>query len=170
MGADAISPAQWRAVLRLVGALESNGIPYQLSGGLAGNVHGSDWPLHDIDIDVPHARMAQVAALFPGAVVHPPARFVDEEFDLELLRLAVDGVPVDVSAAEDAWLFTPSGERVPLRIGLARAERIVFRGVPLSVVPLDDLIAYKTVLGRRHDVADLVRVRENARRHREKML
>ena len=159
---DPISPAQWRALLRLVRALDAAGIGYQLSGGLAGNVHGSSWPLHDIDVDVAGARIAEVAALFPGEVRHGPARFVDDEFDLTLLRLELDGVPVDVSAADDAWIFTRTGERVPLRIELARAERKVFRGMVLRVAPLDDLIAYKRLLGRDRDVADLVRLREGA--------
>lgn len=159
MRPDAVSPVQWRALLRLLGTLESHGIPYQLSGGLAGNVHGSAWPLHDIDLDVPGARIAQVAALFPNEVAQGPARFVDDEFDLELLRLELDGVPVDVSAADDAWIFTRTGVRTPLRIDLARAERREFRGMPLFVVPLDDLIAYKQLLGRDRDVADLLRLR-----------
>ena len=156
---DPISPAQWHALLRLVNALDAAGIPYQLSGGLAGNVHGSAWPLHDIDLDVPGARMADVAALFPGEVLSGPMRFADDEFDLTLLRLELDGVPVDVSAAEDAWIFTRHGARAPLRIDLARAERKEFRGTILRVAPLDDLIAYKQLLGRTHDLADLLRLR-----------
>jgi hypothetical protein len=159
MRPDAVSPAQWRALLRLVSALDAAGIAYQFSGGLAGNVHGSAWPLHDIDLDVPGARITQVAALFPGEVAQGPARFADDEFDLVLLRLELDGVPVDVSAADDAWIFTRAGVRTPLRIDLARAERRQFRGTSLLVAPLDDLIAYKQLLGRDRDVADLLRLR-----------
>lgn len=161
---DPISPARWRALLRLVSALDAAGIAYQLSGGLAGNVHGSAWPLHDIDIDVQGARIAEVASLFPGEVEHGPARFVDDEFDLELLRLELDGVPVDVSSADDAWIFTRAGARAPLRIDLARAERREFRGIILSVVPLDDLIAYKQLIGRDRDVADLLRPRTSVKK------
>jgi hypothetical protein len=163
MRPDAVSPAQWRALLRLVSALDAAGIPYQLSGGLAGNVHGSAWPLHDIDLDVPGARIAQVAALFPGEAAQGPARFVDDEFDVVLLRLELDGVPVDVSSADDAWIFTRTGVRTPLRIDLARAERRPFRGTSLFVAPLDDLIAYKQLLGRDRDVADLLRLRSAGR-------
>ena len=161
---DPISPVQWGALLRLVRALDDAGIRHQISGGLAGNVHGSAWPLHDIDIDVPGARIADVAAIFAGEVEHGPARFVDDEFDLTLLRLVLDGVPVDVSAAEEAWIFTPAGVRAPLRIDISRAERKEFRGCRLFVAPLDDLIAYKRLLGRERDVADLLRLRESASR------
>ncbi|HYW06993.1 MAG TPA: hypothetical protein VE913_08555, partial [Longimicrobium sp.] len=153
---DPISPARWRALLRLVSVLESARIEYQLSGGLAGNVHGSAWPLHDIDVDVPGARIAEVASLFPGEVGHGPARFVDDEFELTLLRLELNGVPVDVSSADNAWVFTRAAVRTPLRIDLARAERREFRGIVLPVVPLDDLIAYKQLIGRDRDVADLL--------------
>lgn len=157
---EIISPAQRRALLRLVSALETAGIPYQFSGGFAGNVHGSAWPLHDLDLDVPGARIGEVSALFPREVQQGPARFVDDEFDLELLRLELDGVPVDVSAADDAWIFTRAGVRTPLRIDLARAERREFCGIALYVAPLEDLIGYKQLLGRDRDVADLLRLRE----------
>lgn len=162
-----VSPAQWRALLRLVRAFDAAGIAYQLPGGLAGNVHGSAWPLHDIDLDVPGARIAEVAALFAGEAVDGPARFVDKEFDLELLRLDLDGVPVDVSAAGDAWIFTRTGARTPLRIDLARAERREFHGILLSVAPLDDLIAYKQLLGR--DRSPICSGCERARQHLDRI-
>ncbi|WP_264777684.1 nucleotidyltransferase domain-containing protein [Deinococcus aetherius] len=137
--------------------LERHDIPYQVTGGLAGNVHGSRWPLHDLDLDVRTADLPRLAALFAPAVVWGPGRYVDAEFDLPLLRLNVDGVEVDFSGAEDAWARR-NGKRLPLVTDLARAERRVFAGVNLWVVPLADLITYKTVLGRTADLEELSRL------------
>jgi hypothetical protein len=144
------------AVLRwLVEALEGAGIPYQATGGLAGNVHGSLWPLHDIDLDAPTALLPRVADLFREALVWGPARYVDREFDIALLRLERDGVDVDICGTEDAFVLTPAGERVPLLSDLAAARRLEFHGLSLAVLSLPELLAYKRLLGRSADVADL---------------
>jgi hypothetical protein len=152
---DPVTPEQITVLRQLVGALERNAIPYQATGGLAGNVHGSLWPLHDIDLDVPTAMLPQVADLFRDAVVWGPARYVDHEFDVELLRLELHGVPVDVCGTEDAFVLTPAGERLSLVTDLAAAQRLEFRGLSLNVLSLAELIAYKRLLGRSADVADL---------------
>src|SRR5262249_24945636 len=98
LGGDPVTLEQMGVLRQLVAALERSGIPYQATGGLAGNVHGSLWPLHDIDLDVPTALLPCVADLFREALVWGPARHIDGEFDLEMLRLELDGVPVDVFA------------------------------------------------------------------------
>jgi hypothetical protein len=47
-----LTSSQERAVRHLVHLLEEAGACCQFSGGFAGNMHGSCWPLHDLDVDV----------------------------------------------------------------------------------------------------------------------
>src|SRR5262249_34932808 len=47
-----LTPSQENALRRLVGLLDAAGACYQFTGGFAGNLHGSRWPLHDFDLDV----------------------------------------------------------------------------------------------------------------------
>lgn len=154
-----ITPAQHRVLAWLVTRLDALGIPYVASGGLAGNLHGSDWPLHDIDLDVPASRMADVtaaiAASFPGAVLEGPRPYADEEFALELLTARVDGVDVDVSAAESVVLRAPDGTRHAWPTALDAHETRTVGGLAVRVVPLASLLAYKRVIGRAADVAAL---------------
>lgn len=145
-----VSPLQRRVLREIVGVLEARGIAYQATGGLAGNVHGSRWPLHDLDFDVANDDLPRVEALFADFVTRPTGRYVDDEFDLRLLRLNVRGVEVDVSGASGGL-----ARGRPIVADLARAETRDFLGLRLRVQPLADLVAYKTLLGREADLADL---------------
>ena len=145
-------------VLREVGSVLARlDVPWMAAGGLAGNLWGSTWPLHDIDIDMPADRLAELAAIWAPFVVWQ-GRWVDHEFDIDLLRLNFDGVEVDLSGADGGFYFTPSGERRPFPDSLARRTP---RALATMVVPcqrLEDLIDYKTGIGRDADVQDLRRL------------
>ncbi len=140
----------------LVTTLEQNEIKYQVTGGLAGNVYGSNWRLHDIDLEVLQKKFQRVVILFKDFTVFGPSRFVDEEFDLMLLRLLVQGVEVDINQVEDAFGFTPEGIRFSFDTNLDRARQIEFFGLSLFLQPLEDLIAYNKLLERTAALRDLM--------------
>jgi hypothetical protein len=149
-----LTPLQFAVICQLVNQMELHGMTYQVTGGLAGNIHGSHWPLHDIDLAVATTNMAQLAALFAPMVTFPLGRYRDHEFDLQLLRLNISGVNVDVSQAEGGYAVTAQG-RQPLRTALERRTKANFWGLELYVQSLEDLIADKTTLGRTADLEDL---------------
>lgn len=135
--------------------LESQNIPYQVTGGIAGNIHGSLWPPHDIDLEVGAADFEKVAKLFVREMKQPPHHFVDHEFDLWLMKLSIDGIDVDINQVEDAFAITKEGCRVPFSTSLTKSERRRICGIEVMVQPLEDLIAYKRLIGREADIVDL---------------
>lgn len=150
-----LTGAQFEVLRTVIEVLAAGRTPYVASGGLAGNLHGSSWPLHDIDLDVPAAALEPLARRFAGGLQWGPARYADDEFDLALLRLRLDGVEVDVAAAESVVLRTPAGERVARPTDLTRAEHRAVGGLDVRVLPLDDLLDYKRLIGREADVRAL---------------
>lgn len=159
MSLDIISDSHIRTLKFLISTLDSHQIKYQVTGGLAGNICGSTWPLHDIDLEVAQKDMERVASLFRDCTIRPLARFVDQEFDLMLLTLRLSDVEVDINQAEDAFVFTKEGVRIKLDTDLSRAKSISFLGLTLYVQPLEALIRYKELLGRKEDGLDLIRLR-----------
>lgn len=148
------------AVLKtVVEKLDAHGIPYQLTGGLAGNVFGSLWPPHDIDFDVLEADFDRIAKLFHSNIKNPPYHYQDPEFDFRLMTLAIDGIEVDFTQIEDSFGVTTSGERFPFLTDLAKAEQHDFMGTKVMVQPLEDIIEYKRKIGRFEDVEDLSNLR-----------
>ena len=93
---------------------------------MAGNVYGSTWRLHDSDLQVLLKDFQRLAILFKDFKVLGPFGFVDQEFDLMLLRLLVEGVEVDINQVEDAFGFTRVGLRFSFGTNLDRARQIEF--------------------------------------------
>lgn len=75
----ALTPAQHGALSMLVTTLDAHTIPYQITGGLAGNFHGSLWPLHDLDLEV-DTPLATVAASLSKPSAAAPTPFVTSDF------------------------------------------------------------------------------------------
>src|SRR4029077_3676864 len=127
---------------------------YQFTGGFAGNLHGSAWPLHDLDLDVARADLPEVAERLRPYVTRPLGLYLDDEFELQLLRAEMEGVEIDVSQAEEAYARA-GGRRVSLNTSLANRQRVPVLDLEVWVQPLEELIAYKELLGRSADLADL---------------
>jgi hypothetical protein len=152
-----ISENHLKTLKLLISTFDEYQIPYQITGGLAGNIYGSTWPLQDIDIEVPQTRIAEVAELFGEYTVRPLSRFVDEEFDLMFLALRINDIDVEINQAEDAFIFS-DGIRMKLDTDLSQARRLNFCGLNLLVQPLDAIIKYKKLLKRHNDVSDLIKL------------
>jgi hypothetical protein len=149
-----LTASQECAVRRLLGILDEAGACYQFTGGFAGNLHGSRWPLHDLDVDVARGDLPRLAELLRPYTTRPLGRYVDDEFELWLLRAEVEGVAIDVSQAEEAYARV-GGRRVPLGTRLELRQRLPVLDLEVWVQPLGELIAYKELLGRSADVDDL---------------
>jgi hypothetical protein len=149
-----VSPLQFAVICRLVSRLESQQITYQFTGGLAGNIHGSEWPLQNIDIDVAAVDMPRVAELFEPYVTQPLGSYADEEFELQMLQLSVGGVRIDISQAEEGYGITSHG-RQPITTDLRRRAKTNLWGLELYVQPLEDIILYKSLIGRSADLKEL---------------
>lgn len=152
-----ITPQQF-AVLEEIGSeLDRRGIPWMAVGGLAGNLWGSTWPLHDIDVDVPSEAIAGLANHW-GPYITAQGRYVDGEFDIELLRLRIHNVEVDFSGADYAYCFAPSGVRkaLPNTLGQRVQRTLGSRSFPCQ--RLEDLIEYKIAIGRKRDLRELLRL------------
>jgi hypothetical protein len=149
-----LTPSQERALRGLVGLLDSAGACWQFTGGFAGNLHGSRWPLHDLDVDVARANLPRVAELLRPYTTRPLGPYVDDEFELWLLRAEMEGQAIDVSQAEEAYARV-GGRRVSLNTRLELRQRTEALGLAVWVQPLGELIAYKAPLGRTADLADL---------------
>jgi hypothetical protein len=149
-----LTVSQERALRGLVGLLDAAGACWQFTGGFAGNLHGSRWPLHDLDVDVARDDLPRVAEMLKPYTTQPLGLYVDDEFELWLLRAEIDGQAINVSQAEEAYARV-GGRRVSLNTRLELRQRTEALGLAVWVQPLGELIAYKRLLGRTADLADL---------------
>ncbi len=149
-----LSQAQHDAVSILLACLDDAGVWYRVPGGLAGNVYGSRWPLHDIDVDVRKDEWTRVLAAVGDFLETPPRPYADDEFQLILANARIEGVGVDIAQLEDAFV-REDGAWTPLSPDPSRRTLLDWSDFSVWAIPLDDLIDYKTRLGRTADVEDL---------------
>lgn len=159
LDAEIITAEKLEAIRFLVALLNEHKVPYQFTGGLAGNIHGSLWPLQDIDLELPRAHIELVAYLLRKHIVAPLHFYQDSEFQLLLLQLKIGEVDVEINQTESQQIFS-QGEWINLNVDLKKAQLIVWHDMKVSVQTLDDLIEYKSLIGRANDLADLNRLRQ----------
>lgn len=149
-----LTASQERAIRWLVQCLEEAAACYQFAGGFAGNLHGSRWPLQDLDVDVAKQDLPRLSELLKPYIYRPFGPFEDSEFRINLLFAQFEGVEIDVNQAEDAY-GRSAGRWLPLRTDLALRQRVPVLDLHVWVQPLDALIEYKQLIGRVADLAEL---------------
>lgn len=150
---------QKRVLGKLVQALNDAGIKYQITGGLAAITYGAKRPLQDIDIDVHREDMPRIPELFSKYITNHLHRFQDDNFDLDLINLNIDGVPVDISQTEDSYVFSKDVGKTKMEPDLSRAVSVNYEGLNLLVQDKAELIRYKTLAGRDVDLIDIEQMR-----------
>lgn len=149
-----MTPEQIETAKFIARFMHDNKVPYQFTGGFAGNIFGSKWPLQDIDLEIPKANFELVAYLLRQYVVAPTAFYQDNEFQMILLRLVINGVEVDINQIENQQICV-AGQWQDHAVEIKKAQLLPWEGLKISVQPLESLIAYKQLLGRTADVVDL---------------
>ncbi|MBN1888539.1 MAG: hypothetical protein JW850_11135 [Thermoflexales bacterium] len=123
--------------------LDSAGIPWAVFAGAAAAAYGSPRPLTDVDILVPAAEGAHVAALFPQAKL----RRREDDF-IHVIQLPGFDILAGLGTMD-------LDEQM-----VARLTRHDIAGVNVSVIPAEDNILLKGLLGRgpevgKHDWEDV---------------
>jgi hypothetical protein len=148
------------AALRLVSSLlAEQGRLWQIAGGTAARFYGSDRPLADLDIEVPDAVVATLAGNACAArvkLLFAPARYTDNEWCLTLPTVLYHGQEIDFAGVDVAWVRDRRGAvwvRQPADV--ARAQPTSLDGYPVRTIPRADPVAYKRLIRRDVDLADL---------------
>ncbi len=144
-----------KAFLWITDILERNSVPYRISGGFAARVYGSRRELADIDIQVLDSDITRIENEVKPHIVYGPARYEDENWNLNLMTLQYLGQEIDI-ASTDAKFFnqhTRMWEKWVTDFTDVTMREVFGKKVPLE--PKASLIVYKTKLGREVDSEDV---------------
>lgn len=150
-----------KALFWIVAILRKYRIPFQISGGLAARLYGSERKLADIDIDVPRKTLLKVLPDVRRYIIFGPARYKDQNWDLNMITLRYCGQEIDLCGIEGAKIFYKRLKKwVPYRTDLSKAIRRRLYNLSVPVISRKELIRYKTKLARRvclEDVRQIMR-------------
>ena len=139
----------------IVGILRKHDMPFQITGGLAARIYGSDRPLADIDIDVPEERIKDISAGVKDYIIWGPDRFVDDNWDLMLMTLKYEDQEIDICSDIVKIRNAGTGKWKETRTDFTQSENHEIYGISVPVVKRDKLIEYKKILNRPVDLEDV---------------
>lgn len=149
-----------RALKWISQILNKHHIPYQITGGLAAQVHGSHRPLIDIDIDLPNAAITQILPEISPYLRYGPRRYHSREWDILLATLNYHGQLIDLSGADDGLIFDRNAQQwVQCKVDFSTVQWRSIAGLQVPVIAKSELIHYKSILCREVDLMDIAAIK-----------
>ena len=142
-----------KAVEWIIGILNKHNIPYQIAGGFAAKLYGSERKLHDIDI--PDKDFPIILPEISQYIIYGPDRYVDGKWDCYLITLDYNGQEIDICGADTLrinnkarteWLEWPTA---------FNTLDMIVEGVLVKVLHPQELIKYKKELDGEHQEIDI---------------
>ena len=127
-----------RVLRESVSTVEAAGIPYVLMGGIGSATHGRPRWTHDVDLFVRPEDAQRTVEALAGAGYE-----TEETYPDWLFKGFKDGVLVDI-------IFKSSGGIVLDDDMIERASVTEFKGVPVRVIPPEDLLVIKAIVHDEH--------------------
>ena len=134
-------------------------------GGLAARAHGASRPIVDVDLYVPFDRAGAVLEEIRPNVVWGPEHHSGDEWDLTFLKADYGGQRVELgdSSSDPRFFDRGRGRWVRQRVDYDAGVRVELFGVRAWVMPEEELVRYKRVLGRPVDLDDIAQIADSRR-------
>lgn len=140
----------------IVGILQRHNVSFQISGGFAARLYGSNRELADIDIGIPDDAFEVIYPDIKSFITHGPEHYKDNEWDLKLMTLKYEGQVIDLCGRDTIRIFDKqTKEWIPAHRDLTISEDKEVYGIMVPVIPKEALIAYKKKILREVDIADI---------------
>jgi hypothetical protein len=139
--------------------LDSQQVQYQIVGGLAATIHGGSRPVADIDLYIHQADADKLLKQVSPYVSKPLKRYVEGAWDLNYFQLIYQSQKIEIGLFPGTKILSScNGNWHELRIDFSSSILKRFHDIELSVMPLDELISYKRILGREVDLIDIAQL------------
>ncbi|MFH1261142.1 MAG: hypothetical protein ABIJ10_03590 [Candidatus Micrarchaeota archaeon] len=148
-----------KALLWIVGILKKHSVQFQISGGLAARVYGSQRPLNDIDIDIPEEKFEAILNDVKDYIIYEPSWYKDKVWDLYLMTLNYHGQEIDIGGAYKIKICDErTGKWHDFPADFSTVEMRVVFDISVPVISRKALIWYKNILavdGQPHQKEDI---------------
>ncbi len=141
--------------------LKRKNIPYQISGGFAAKIYGSERPLNDIDIDIPEDKFESILAEIKPYITYGPDQLNDGKWDTKLITLNFKGQEIDIGGAFETKISNKKRTKwIPYPIDFSKSLKMKVEGLEISVISPEELIKYKQHLDGEHQTVDINAVKK----------
>lgn len=140
----------------IVGILYKHDIPFQIAGGFAARVYGSERELYDIDFEIPEESFEKILPEVQPYIIYGPVQYKDDHWDLLLLTLSYKDQLIDISGAYNIKEFDVASQTwISAPADLKAVQMMSVYGIEVPIIPKATLIEYKKSVGRDVDKIDI---------------
>lgn len=151
-----MSQSLWKAYQWIHQLLIAHEIPFQIVGGFAVSLYGGSRPVADIDLYVPKSRAELLSPLVEPYVSKPLKHYVEAGWDLEYLQLIYENQKIEIGLNPGTKILNGAGnEWVDLNVNFNQSVMFQANGFDIPLMPIDQLIRYKSLLNREVDILDI---------------
>ena len=138
----------------IVNILESKKVRFQITGGFAAGLYGSNRELADIDIDINDDDFEKITNEVKQYIIFGPEQFKDENWDLKLMTLEYEGQVIDICG--ESTIFDKNNNKwMLIKTDFSNSNHVNTYGIDIPVITKESLVAYKSKLLRNVDVEDI---------------
>lgn len=138
------------------GLLDSEGVEYQIVGGLAATIHGGSREVADIDLYIHNSDASKVLALVSQFISKPLSHYAEYGWDLEYFQLVYQDQKIEIGLSQNTKIQSAlDGFWYELRIDFSKSVVKLYQGIEVPVIPVHRLVEYKRILGREVDLIDI---------------
>ena len=136
--------------------LKSEQITYQIVGGLAATIHGGNREVADIDLYINKADAAKILAQVNPYISKPLTHYVEGSWDLEYFQLIYKSQKIEIGLFPGSKIRSSvNGQWHELKTDFTSSVIKNYLGIEVPVIPIEQLISYKRLLGREVDNIDV---------------
>ncbi|HEY5589084.1 MAG TPA: hypothetical protein VIK86_09030 [Candidatus Paceibacterota bacterium] len=140
----------------IVNILQKHEIPFQIEGGFASRLYGSNRELADIDISIPENRFDELVPALKDFIIYGPNQYIDKEWDLKLITLTYKGQDIDIAGAYEKKNFDKGNQKwVKIPSNFSKSVYMDVYNLKVPVISKEELIAYKKIIARDVDIVDV---------------
>ncbi|WP_417560628.1 MazG-related protein [Marinomonas sp.] len=140
----------------LKGILDSQHIQYQIVGGLAATIHGGSRDVADIDLYIHRSAADKVLSQVAAYVSKPLTHYMEGNWDLEYFQLIYHSQKIEIGLSPGTKIkSSEDGVWHTLETDFSKSVVGYYQTIEVPVIPVDELVRYKRILGREVDLIDI---------------
>ncbi|HEY9391744.1 MAG TPA: hypothetical protein VIR27_18480 [Mycobacteriales bacterium] len=161
---DARTIALQDAITWVSGVFTDHRVPFQIVGGTAAFAHGGRRPIVDIDIYAPLSQAGPLLDEIRRHIVWGPESYRDQHWDLTFLKIDYGDARIEIGDTDSSprYYSATHGMWLDQVIDYSRSVWLSVFDVVVPVMPLPELIEYKTALGRPVDLVDVAELHQGS--------
>ncbi|WDE14167.1 hypothetical protein [Thalassomonas haliotis] len=140
----------------LKGVLDAQQVQYQIVGGLAATIHGGSREVADIDLYIHQTDADKIFSQVTAYISKPLTHYVGGAWDLDYFQIIYQSQKIEIGLFPGTKIqSSENGSWHELQTNFSNSVIKSYLGIAVPVMPVEELISYKRILGREVDFIDI---------------